>query len=204
MKQGANLLANICAESFPSFFFGLFPTQLNPFKCNCLSPASTRPFRVWPLVSHPTVSTRAQLLGPTSTGRSFRARSLVSGPTVSVRAQPLVSHLTVSIQAPPLVPYRNRVLSSAIACLSPPPCRFEPDRVHSSKQTFSSQYPISPFPCYRTICSSRVYPFLALPAIFFCFSFPPRNARFCHSLDFLFVTLTLTYHMVASVLRRHI
>ena len=64
----------------------LSPTQPCQSERNCSSPASTRP---------------------------FRARLLVSHPTVSIRAQPLVSRL-------------HQVPSSPIARLPPPPDPFEP------------------------------------------------------------------------------
>ena len=53
-------------------------------------------------------------------------------PTASIRAQPLMSHLHHALSSPitRLPPYC--VNSSATACVAPPPCPLEPDRLSES------------------------------------------------------------------------
>ena len=72
-----------------------------PFERNRSSPASTRPFRARPLVSHPTMSIRAQLL---------------------------VSHLHHVLPSPIADLPPNRVHLSATVRVPPPPGPFELDR----------------------------------------------------------------------------
>ena len=90
----------------------LSPTQPCLFEHNRSSPASTRPFQAWLLVSHPTVSIRAQLL-VSHLHQALSSPATCLPPTVSIQAQPLISCL-------------SQVPSSPIARLPPLPDPFEP------------------------------------------------------------------------------
>ena len=114
-----------CLDQVPLSPIARLPPPPGPFKPGYLSPthhvysSTTTHLLPQPSPFEPDCSS------PTST-RPFRARLLVSHPTVSIRAQLLVSHLHQALLSPATCLPPNRVYSSTTARLPPPPDPFKP------------------------------------------------------------------------------
>ena len=100
------------------------PPRINSSATACVPPP---PCPLEPDRSSPASTSSSSPIAPLTPTTAFRARPLFSHPTVSIQAQSPVSHLHHVLSSPTALLTPNRVNSSLIARVPPPPCPVEPD-----------------------------------------------------------------------------